>query len=572
MTSRIGNELLGTSGKRVHASIVLVAALYVLGHVVLGTWLCAELVRARLPVSALMVAMTLIVAAGNLLVAAPLWVFAAIGMIRGPRPLVKLPAPVADDVLPQIVVQVPGRNESSEHVCRSIDSVLNADYPPDKLRVQFIDNSDDERWLEVERHYAAEPRVWVGHRDGTRGFKAANLNVGLKRLGPFADPTQVLIGLLDVGDTFAPKVIRPMATEFANDDRLGFVQGMFRMGNPGESIISWSESYVGDAARRFTEGYIAHYGIPTMNGHCALLRLQALEDAGRWNESRVAEDWNTGITMMTRGWSGKWVDYEPSNPDMVSTELVPGELVGQQKQKRRWATGGTELAKLHLVDWMRSPLPWNQRLSLFLRLAANFSVLPAFMAHLLFPQWVAFALIGEGSRTVALFGLVSVVMQNPFMLTNAVAAANYARERNWSTAIGVFLAYPVEAFWRLPLFSHAGVGIAEGLTRGLKEFVITPKKREDVKFLRILQSQKLVLGVSLGTVLPLLVAMLARPSEINLLVVAALTLPVLTICALFLVPLTEWIRQRVPRRFRLGRGLRKGGRRNNKLPNRREAA
>ena len=91
-----------------------------------------------------------------------------------------------------------------------------------------------------------------------------------------------------------------MATEFVIDESLGFVQGMFRIGNPRETVISWSDSYVGDAARRFTEGFIAHYGIPTMNGHCALLRLQSLEDVGGWNESRVAEDWNTGIAMMMR--------------------------------------------------------------------------------------------------------------------------------------------------------------------------------------------------------------------------------------------------------------------------------
>jgi uncharacterized membrane protein len=180
--------------------------------------------------------------------------------------------------------------------------------------------------------------------------------------------------------------------------------------------------------------------------------------------------------------------------------------------------------------------------------------------------------MGEGSRAVVLFGLLSVVMQSPFLLTNTVAAVNYVRERNWPTALRVFLAYPVEAFWRLPLFSHAGVGIAEGLTRGLKEFVITPKNREDVKVLRILQSQKLVLGVSLGTVLPLLVAMLAQPSEINFLIVAALTLPVLTICALFLVPLTEWIRRRLPLRLRLGRGRRRGDRQDSDRPIGRDAA
>ncbi|MBT8467992.1 MAG: glycosyltransferase [Deltaproteobacteria bacterium] len=544
MGTDIGNKLAGTPGKRVHVGILLAAAVYMVGHAVLGTWLCALLLQASSPFLALMVAVTLVVAFGNVLVAAPLWVYSAITLLRGPRPIVTLPKPVPDLDLPQIIVQVPGRHEASEHVRRSIDSVLGADYPPDKLRVQFIDNSDDERWTEVARHYQAEPRVRVEHRDGTKGFKAGNLNVGLERLGSFADPERVLIGLLDVGDTFAPKVIRPMATEFVHDERLGFVQGMFRIGNPRDTIISWSDSYVGDAARRFVEGYIAHYGIPTLNGHCVLLRLAALEDSGGWDGSRVAEDWSAGITMMTRGWAGKWVDYEPTDPAMVSTELVPGEITGQQKQKRRWATGGTELAKLHLLEWMRSPLPWNQRFSVFLRLAANFSVLPGFVAQLLFPMWIAAALLGEGPREVLAFGIISALVQNPFMLANTMAALNYARERNWRTAISVVIAYPVQALWRLPLFSHAAVGIIEGLSGSLKDFVITPKSSEDLTVLRTLMSQRLVIGVSLASVVPLIVTLLVQPRRTDLLLLAAISLPILTICALFLVPMSKWISRR----------------------------
>lgn len=551
MSTGIWNKLAGTPGKKVHLLILLLAALYIIAHVVLGTWLCAVLIQASSPFLALMVAVTLVVAVGNVIVAAPLWVYSAITLTHGPRPIATLPGAVPDLDLPEIVVQIPGRHEASEHVRRSIDSVLGADYPPDKLRIQFIDNSDDDRWTEVARLYEAEPRVRVEHRDGTKGFKAGNLNIGLERLGSFADPGRALIGLLDVGDTFAPQAIRPMATEFVHDERLGFVQGMFRIGNPRDTIISWSDSYVGDAARRFVEGYIAHYGIPTLNGHCALLRLEALEDSGGWNVSRVAEDWSAGISMMTRGWAGKWVDYEPTNPAMVSTELVPGEITGQQKQKRRWATGGTELAKLHLLEWMRSPLPWNQRLSLFLRLAANFSVLPGFVAQLLFPLWIAAALLGEGSGAVLAFGIISTLVQNPFVLANSTAALNYARERNWRTAIAVVLAYPIQALWRLPLFSHAAVGIMEGLSGGLKTFVITPKSSEDLTILRILTSQRLVIGVSLASVVPLILTLMMRPHHIDPLLLAAIFLPILTIGALFLVPLTKWIgRRAMPRRRR----------------------
>ena len=558
--------ILDTPGKRVHAAMIVFALVYLGGHLVLGTWLCSLLVQAHSPVTALMVAVTLIVALGNVFVAAPLWVYAGVALVRGPRPIAEAPEPVAEESLPRIIVQVPGRNEPTDLVVRSVDSVLNADYPPDRIAVQFVDNSDDDRWQEVPRVYAADPRVQVVHREGTVGFKAGNLNRGLRIIEEDHRGRDILIGLLDVGDTFAPRVLRPMATEFVRDPQLGFVQGMFRIGNPHDSIINWSDSHVGDAARRFTEGYIAHYGIPTMNGHCALLRLPAIEGIGGWNEARVAEDWSTGITMMIEGWRGKWVDYAPDDPAMVSTELSPPDIVGQQKQKRRWATGGTELARLHLVEWLRSDLPWNMRLSLFLRFAANANVLPGLIAQLLFPLWVLFVLTGDVARIVLSYGIVSVVLQSPFLVINTASAINYARERNLSKALRVFVAYPVQALWRLPLFAHAGIGVAEGLHRGLKDFVITPKDARSTTIFGIVRSQSLVLVVSFVTALPLLIALTTLGGDPDPRLMAAIALPVLTLAALFLVPITEYVRHTILPLFRLHRTVHTDGSRGSWVP------
>lgn len=527
---------LGTPGKRLHAFVLLAGLAYAALHLLVGTWL----LDGQTPITRLLIALTVAVALGNVVLVAPTWVISAWSLVRGPRALVSLPDPVPDARLPLLIVQVPGRNEPFELVCRSIASVLAADYPSDRLRVQFVDNSDDDRWQRVAAHYAQDPRVRVEHRDGTAGFKGGNLNIGLDRLGRCDRPDQVLIGLLDVGDTFAPRALRPMATEFVHEPRMGFVQGMFRSGNPHQTVISWTDGLVGDAARRFTEGYLAHYGVPTMNGHCALLRLAALDDVGRWNESRVAEDWTTGMGMLTRGWKGKWVDYDPTDPLMISTELVPGELTGQQKQKRRWATGGAELTRHHLLGWLRAELPWHQRLSIILRLGATLSVLPSFALQLLFPFWLAAAMLGQASPGVLYFGLASAFLQNPFHLANAAAAFNYAREGALGRAALLVLVYPIQSLWHRPIFVHAGVGVAEGLGRKLNAFVVTPKTAERASVWEMLRAQQLVLALALWGALPALVVALVAPERLDQWLALALTLPVVTVLALFLVPLTQW--------------------------------
>lgn len=529
------------TGERLHLVMLVAAAIYIVTHLVLGR----ALMTSDAPFAALFIGLTVMTALGNLFVAVPVWVYAATVLIRGPRSLVSLPTSVSDEELPDIVVQVPGRHEPLSEVQRSIDSVLRADYPHDKLRVQFVDNSDDERWREVAAAYADEARVSVEHREGTRGFKGGNLNHGLARLAPFKDAKHQLIGLLDVGDTFAPKVLRPMATEFVHDRKLGFVQDMFRIGNPNDTIINWSDGYAGDAARRFTEGCAAHYGIPTLNGHCALIRMEALDAIGRWDDARVAEDWSTGIRMLAQGWRGKWVDYDPNDPDMVSTELVPGDISAQQKQKRRWATGGTELARLHLGEWLRSPIPWHQRLALLLRLGANVTVIPNLLSQLIFPIWLALALLGEVPSGTVSFGILSIGLQNPFFMANLAGAINYAREGRWQGAGAVLLSYPVQALWRLPLLVHACLGFVEGLTAGLKTFVITPKLPEEPSVMDILRSQRLVIGVSLLPSVPLLVVLVTHPDRLSAVALAVLSLPAMTVGALLMVPSTQWLRARL---------------------------
>jgi hypothetical protein len=55
----------------------------------------------------------------------------------------------------------------------------------------------------------------------------------------------------------------------------------------------------------------------------------------------------------------------------------------------------------------------------------------------------------------------------------------------------------------------------------------------------------------LASVVPLILTLMMRPHHIDPLLLAAIFLPILTIGALFLVPLTKWIgRRAMPRRRR----------------------
>ncbi|MDQ6703752.1 MAG: glycosyltransferase family 2 protein [Pseudomonadota bacterium] len=230
-------------------------------------------------------------------------VFGLVLLLRGPSPLVAPPIPEPDRQLPLLIVQIPGRNEPFNEIRRSIDSVLHLGYPADRIRVQHIDNSDDQRWQEVIAAYRNDPRVEVLHRDGTGGFKAGNLNIGLKKLAAqrLGDPATIFIGTLDVGDTFARDTPRAMVSEFALNDDLAFVQALTQVRNPQDTLITKVESYVQNGIYRWNLAMAAHYGMPRIDGHHIIVRFKALLQVEGWDETKVSEDWATGVRMLLAG-------------------------------------------------------------------------------------------------------------------------------------------------------------------------------------------------------------------------------------------------------------------------------
>ena len=86
--------------------------------------------------------------------------------------------------LPVVTVQLPVYNEANV-VARLIDAACSLDYPPDRLEIQLLDDSDDE----TSRIAAARVAHWrrlgrrIEHvrRGGRQGYKAGALAEGVRR-------------------------------------------------------------------------------------------------------------------------------------------------------------------------------------------------------------------------------------------------------------------------------------------------------------------------------------------------------------------------------------------------------
>jgi cellulose synthase/poly-beta-1,6-N-acetylglucosamine synthase-like glycosyltransferase len=514
------------------------------------------------PFFAAMTAITLVVAVAGTFHIAQFLVFSGVVLFHGPGRFVAPPPDVKENRLPHTIIQVPGRNEPFDEVVRSIDSVLALKYPADRIRVQHLDNSDDDRWKMIAEKYRPDPRVEVIHRDGTQGFKAGNLNLGIERLDleVLGDPRNILIGLLDTGDLFAPESVRLMATEFVHDGRLAFVQSLTRVANPHDTAITKVESYVTEASRRFFFALQNTLGMPLLDGHHVLIRLQPLLDVGKWDATKIAEDWATGIKMLLRGWRGKWVDYAPTDRSIVSGEASPATLDGQQKQKSRWATGASELMKGQLLDCLRASLPWNQRVDLCIRLLFYPMGVPRYLAMLMAPLWISFAAVARETNVV-FFGILSASMLHAVILFVLAQSAIYLREGAVRRALLLVLLFPVQASYHLAIIPHIAQGVLKGFRYALNTFVITPKKLERTGFVKVIVQQRLALLTALWLMLSAILIFTLRPTGYLVFIAPLAAMGVLTVIGVFLVPVSERLRSLLLTRHRraaAGRGERQG--------------
>ena len=473
-------------------------------------------------------------------------VFAAIAIIRRGRPFSKFPPLVSDADLPPVLVQIPGRNEPPELVRHSIESVRALNYPADKVFIQHIDNSDDARYERVASLYVSDKRVSVVHRDGVRGFKAGNLNIGMTHAPQsLLLAKNALIVILNVGDTLARESLRLMASEFVRDASVGFVQSVMVVENPDESIITRVESYIANAMNRFLYGCQNAYGIPMTSGSAVALRAQALLQVGGWDEQTLGEDWATAMRIAMKGWRPMWVDYAPTDPHVVCGEAAPYSLEGQQKQKNRWATASSQLLRLYFLEWMRSDLPWNQKVDITLRSLTFPTASLRYVGMLLFPLWLAVPAVARFGYQIVHFplqlALLSASLQNAFLLFVLSIAAIYVMERRPKDAFWLSVSIPVQLLYHLPIVPHIARGVARGARRVSSVFVVTPKAGESHGLRGLLAKQRLAFLTLAWLLIPSAIVLLIRPARYARFLSILLGLAASMLLGIFLVPLWAWL-------------------------------
>jgi cellulose synthase/poly-beta-1,6-N-acetylglucosamine synthase-like glycosyltransferase len=371
---------------------------------------------------------------------------------------------MVDDVAwPPVTVQLPVYNER-EVVVRLLEAAAALDYPPEKLQIQLLDDSDDDTSLLADQCVAALQAAGVNvecvRRARRIGYKAGALSHALPQA------TGEFLVLFDADFLPPPAFLKQIIVPFLapGGDRLAFVQGRWAHLNRDYSLLTRCQALALDGHFGVEQPARAENGLPFgFNGSAGAWRRSAIEDpaVGGWQADTLCEDLDLSYRALLAGWSGLFL------PTVAAPAEVPPQLLAFKRQQARWATGSVQTLRKLGGPVARSGWSLRARVGGLFHLG-NYLIHPLLLLLLL--ASVPLTLAGEAPP--ALLGALSLASLGPPILY-AVAQRALHRDkwfRNWSV---------------LPLLMLMGLGLAwsnsravwAGLTSRGGAFARTPKFR-----------------------------------------------------------------------------------------------
>ncbi len=246
---------------------------------------------------------------------------------------------------PVVCVQIPVYNE--RYVAeRVLDAVCAIDWPASRLRVQVLDDSDDETASIVATRVAfwRSNGMQVTHvTRGTRsGYKAGALAHGLT----LTDAE--LVAIFDADFVPPRDFLRRIVGAF-EDPAIGFAQARWGHLDEGYSWFTRLQAlaidfhFLVEQAVRSAGGYFTNF-----TGTAGVWRRSAIEDAGGWSAETLTEDLDLSYRAQLRGWRAAYLE------DLVVPEELPVSIDAYRRQQSRWATGSFQSAFKLLIPVLRS--------------------------------------------------------------------------------------------------------------------------------------------------------------------------------------------------------------------------
>ena len=265
---------------------------------------------------------------------------------------------------PTVLVQLPVYNERYV-IERLIDAAAALDYPPDRLRIQVLDDSTDDTTdkaaARVAYHRARGTPIEYLHRQARTGYKAGALAEGMA-----AAPGEFM-AVFDADFIPPPDFLRRMIPHFNEYPRIGMVQARWGYLNAEQTIITRAIALATDNI--FAVDHVARGGaglLLNFNGSAGILRRACVEEAGGWSADTLVEDFDLSYRAQIAGWRIRYCS------DIVVPSELPASVLALKQQQFRWVKGSIQVVRKLTGPLLRSRLSPLQKVQGLLHLAGYF--------------------------------------------------------------------------------------------------------------------------------------------------------------------------------------------------------
>ena len=255
------------------------------------------------------------------------------------------PPPVSPH--PRVALIVPAWNEALV-VERTIDQLMQLEYPRDALRVYVVDDASTDETPERVQAKALEYPGQVFHLRREQGGegKAHTINHGLRIIT--AEGWYEAVMIIDADVILTPPSLRRMTRYFAREE-VGAVTAYIKEGSrPGNSMNRFVafEYVTAQAAARRAQNLLGAQAC--LAGGAQLIRRESLEAIGGVvDTSTLAEDTVTTFNIQL---AGKKVIYDPH---AIVWAEEPRDIGGLWKQRVRWSRGNVQVTGHFRHIWLR---------------------------------------------------------------------------------------------------------------------------------------------------------------------------------------------------------------------------
>jgi len=226
----------------------------------------------------------------------------------------------------KVSIMVPAYNEEKT-IKKTIKSLLNLDYPKDKLEILVIDDGSTDNTYKIAKQFEGKNlKVCKKKNEG----KGATLNFGLKKI------SGELVGSLDADSFVSKNALKRMIGYFEDKDVMAVTPSL-KVHSPKKILqkIQMIEYLIGIFLRKV----FAFLGsIHVTPGPFSIYRKSFFDKYGGYDEHNITED----IEIAFRIQSKKYI-IENSETASVYT-VSPSSFKGLLRQRIRWYVGGAQNA------------------------------------------------------------------------------------------------------------------------------------------------------------------------------------------------------------------------------------